>query len=53
MYSSGLDDYISPLEILFEGMFDSVDTANHDMHVDPRKDGTPRNKLEQYGYKAL
>lgn len=52
VYSNGLDDYISPLEILFEALFDSADAAE-DMHAERRKDGHPRNKFEQYGYKAM
>jgi hypothetical protein len=52
VYSSGLDDYMSPLEILFEAVFDSSDTAEN-MYADRRKDGIPSNKFEQYGLKAM
>jgi hypothetical protein len=51
VYCNGLDDYISPLEILFEVLFDSADAA--DDIVERRKDGTPTSKFEQYGYKAM
>jgi len=52
VYSSGLDDYISPGEILFDALFESADSSE-DMIVDRRKDGIPNNKFEQYGYKIL
>ncbi|KAL7538868.1 hypothetical protein ACHAXR_009417, partial [Thalassiosira sp. AJA248-18] len=52
VFSTGLDDYISPLEILFEAVFDSADAAE-DLYVDRRKDGFPRNNFERYGYKAI
>ena len=52
VYSSGLDDYMSPLEILFEAVFDSSDTAEN-MYADRRKDGILSNKFEQYGVKAM
>ena len=44
VYSSGLDDFVSPLEILFEAVFDSADTIEG-THTDRRKD--------EYGYKAM
>lgn len=52
VYSNGLDDYVSPLEILFEALFDSADSSES-MFADRRTDGLPSNKFEQYGYKAL
>jgi hypothetical protein len=52
VYSSGLDDYISPGEILFDALFESADSSE-DMIVDRRKDGIPNNKFEQYGYNIL
>ena len=44
VYSSGLDDFVSPLEILFEAVFDSADNTES-THTDWRKD--------EYGYKAM
>ena len=52
VYSSGLDDYMSPLEILLEAVFDSSDTAEN-IYADRRKDGILSNKFEQYGVKAM
>eukprot|EP00986_Skeletonema_menzelii_P012485 scaffold6898_cov128-Skeletonema_menzelii.AAC.2 len=52
VYSSGLDDYVSPLEILFDAIFDLADEAEG-IHAERRSDGTPKSKFEQYGYKAL
>jgi len=49
---SKLDDYVSPMEILFDAVFDAADDAE-DICVDRRKDGLPNNKFEQYGYKAM
>ena len=51
--NGGLDDYISPLEILFEAVFDSADIVEDAVCVDKRKDGVPSSKFEQYGYKAM
>ncbi|KAL3790130.1 hypothetical protein ACHAW5_000828 [Stephanodiscus triporus] len=51
VYSRGLDDYMSPLEILFEVVFDSSDTVEN-MYAD-RKNGILSNKFQQYGYKAM
>jgi hypothetical protein len=52
VYSSGLDDYASPLEILFDAIFESAD-ASDGIHSERRSDGAPRSKFEQYGYKAM
>lgn len=52
VYSSGLDDYASPLEILFDAIFESTD-ASEGIHAERRSDGAPRGKFEQYGYKAM
>ena len=52
VYSSGLDDYVSPLEILFDAIFESVDESEG-IHAERRSDGAPKSKFEQYGYKAL
>eukprot|EP00550_Attheya_septentrionalis_P011433 CAMPEP_0198305396 /NCGR_PEP_ID=MMETSP1449-20131203/57882_1 /TAXON_ID=420275 /ORGANISM="Attheya septentrionalis, Strain CCMP2084" /LENGTH=1809 /DNA_ID=CAMNT_0044007929 /DNA_START=135 /DNA_END=5564 /DNA_ORIENTATION=- len=45
VFTHGLDDFISPLEILLEAVFDSIDH--------PRTDRTGQDELEQYGYKAI
>lgn len=52
VYSSGLDDFISPLEILFDALFESMDFTE-DVITNRRKDGVPSNTFEQYGYKIL
>lgn len=51
VYSRGLDDYMSPLEILFEVVFDSSDTVEN-MYAN-RKNGILSNTFQQYGYKAM
>lgn len=53
VYSSGLDDYVSPLELLFEGIFDEAETTIDSFGAARRKDSVPSSKFEQYGYKAL
>jgi len=52
VYSSGLDDYVSPLEILFDALFEAADSVE-DTIADRRKDGIPSNKFEQFGYKIM
>ena len=52
VYSSGLDDYMSPLEVLLDVVFDSTDTAEN-VYADRRKNGILSNKFEQNGYKAM
>lgn len=52
VYSTGLDDFTSPLEVLFEAIFDALNSSNC-IHSDRRKDGVLSNKFEQYGFKAL
>jgi len=52
VYSTGLDDYVSPLEIVFDAVFDSADKAEV-MHFDRQKDAILSNTFEQYGYKAM
>jgi hypothetical protein len=51
VYSNGLDDYLSPLEIVFDAVFDSAD--NSEVVCAGRQKEIPSNALEQYGYKAL
>jgi hypothetical protein len=52
VYSSGLDDYVSPLEILFDAIFESTN-AQDGIRAERRNDGALANKCEQYGYKAM
>ncbi|KAL3802605.1 hypothetical protein HJC23_011929 [Cyclotella cryptica] len=52
VYNTGLDDFSSPLEVLFDAIFDSINTSNC-IHGDRRKEGVLTSKFEQYGYKAL
>ena len=52
VYSSGLNDYVSPLEILFEAIFESADGLDG-IHAERRSDGAPKSKFEEYGYKAM
>jgi len=51
VFTHGLDDFITPLEILMEGIFDSADEC--DFHAPRRNDGVPQTPFEQYGYKAI
>jgi vacuolar protein sorting-associated protein 8 len=59
VYNQGLKDYVSPLEILLEKIFDGADTTlKQQQQQQPAKksmriDGAPRNDLEKYGYKAI
>jgi hypothetical protein len=50
VYTHGLNDYISPLETLFEAIFDAAAT---DFNKQRRLDGAPRTAFERYGYKAI
>lgn len=52
VYTSGLDDYTSPLEILLDVVFDSTDSAEN-VYSDRRKDGILSNTFEQIGFKAM
>lgn len=51
VYSNGLDDYLTPLEIVFDAIFDSIDAVEG--ICDRRKDIILNNKLEKFGYKAM
>jgi len=51
VFAHGLDDFVTPLEILLEGIFDSAEEC--DLYATRRLDGVPQNAFEQYGYKAL
>ena len=52
VYSTCLDDYTSPLDVLFEAIFDAIDSSNC-IYGERREEGILDNTLEQYGYKAL
>lgn len=51
VYSTGLGDYVSPLEVLFEAIFDSLDNANV-IHGNRRKEGILTSDFEKYGFKG-
>jgi len=51
VFAHGLNDFITPLEILMEAIFDAADTF--DLNTPRRLDGVHQNKFEQYGYKAI
>jgi len=50
VYTHGLDDYVSPLEHLFEAIFDTAATESGKQR---RLDGSPQTAFERYGYKAI
>jgi len=50
VYTIGLDDYISPFEILFEAVFSAVVTEPSGKR---RVDNSQQSTLERYGYKAI
>lgn len=52
VYSSGLNDYVSPLEVLFESIFDAADVADNLLGT-RREEGVLGTRFEQYGYKAM
>ena len=52
VYNQGLNDYITPLEILCESIFDAADTVGH-LSDERRIDGVPQNDFERFGYKAI
>jgi len=51
VYTAGLDDFITPLQILYEDIFNNCEIT----HVSAmrRSDGVPSNLFHQYGYKAI
>jgi hypothetical protein len=53
VYNQGLSDFISPLEILCERIFDAADTVGSATERKRRLDGKPQNDVERYGYKAI
>ena len=53
VFVHGLNDFVTPLEILVEGIFDSAEMDNNAFYEPRRLDGVPQSKFEQYGYKAI
>lgn len=51
VFNQGLDDYVTPLEILLEKVFSEADSGG--ASVVRRKDGVLQNDFERLGYKAL
>ena len=51
VYNNGLDDYVSPLEIILEEVFDKADVGS--TSINRRSDGVLQNEFERLGYKAL
>jgi len=54
VFTLGLDDYVSPLEILLEGLMDAAEQIGPDVvNLSRRLDGVFQNRFERFGYKAL
>jgi hypothetical protein len=51
VFSHGLDDFVTPLEILMERIFDGADEGK--VLSKRRADGVPKNHFERFGYKAI
>jgi vacuolar protein sorting-associated protein 8 len=51
VYNSGLDDYVTPLEMVLEEVFFRADAGNASLRR--RADGIPQTDFERLGYKAL
>jgi vacuolar protein sorting-associated protein 8 len=51
VFNQGLDDYVTPLEIMLEKVFSEADRGG--AAVSRRKDGVLQNDFERLGYKAL
>jgi len=51
VFSHGLDDFVTPLEILLERIFDGADGGK--VLSKRRPDGVPKNNFERFGYKAI
>ena len=52
VYTQGLDDYLSPLEILFDAYFDAADLEVVEMRDHPNVFNQP-SSFQRYGYKIL
>lgn len=54
VFTHGLDDYVTPLEILIESIMDAFEEIAPELRKASRRiDGVFQNKFEKYGYKAL
>jgi hypothetical protein len=54
VFNQGLNDYITPLEMVLERLFDVADRKDAAIGVDQRrKDGLAQNDFENLGYKAI
>jgi vacuolar protein sorting-associated protein 8 len=51
VFNNGLDDYVSPLEILLDRVFDEADAGG--VPLTRRPDGVLQTDFERLGYKAL
>ena len=51
VFNQGLDDYVTPLEMLLEKVFDEADTGN--AMLSRRRGQKSSNDFNRYGYKAL
>jgi vacuolar protein sorting-associated protein 8 len=51
VFNQGLDDYVTPLEIILEKLFSEADVGG--ATPQRRKDGVLQNDFEQLGYKSL
>ncbi|GAX18100.1 hypothetical protein FisN_25Hh077 [Fistulifera solaris] len=51
IYNNGLDDFVSPLEIVLDKVFDEADAGS--ALLKRREDGVPQTDFEKLGYKAL
>lgn len=51
VFNQGLDDFVTPLELLLEKVFDEADAGSASQSR--RRDGVPQNDLERFGYKAI
>lgn len=49
--NQGLDDYVTPLEIVLEHVFDAADEGG--ALSSRRRDGVPQNVFERLGYKSI
>ena len=52
VYTQGLDDYLSPLEILFDAYFDAADLGVVERRDNPKVFNQP-SSFQRYGYKIL
>jgi len=51
VFTHGLDDYLTPMEIIFERIFDSADAG--EARVQKRTNGSTPLSFQRFGYKAI